>query len=74
MIPLSLLLAACTTAPIGSGDDPLSDCVSATHLVATTTDYAVGAIATLDLATLELADDRAPTSGDPNIAVEGCAV
>lgn len=51
-----------------------SDCAAQTRLVAATTDYQVGALATVDLQTLEVRDELASASGDPVVVVQDCEV
>ncbi len=58
----------------GAGGEVPSDCRTQTRLVAATTDYQVGALATVDLDTLQLRDELASASGDPVVVVDECEV
>jgi len=74
LVPLLLLLSACApTADTGdTGTSDTADTGTATaqtHAVLTTTDFAVGALATVDLDSLAVDDDLLPTSSDPFVSV-----
>ncbi len=73
-LPLIALLTSqgCVTSPGGSGDDDDSSADSAfqTHAVVTTTDFSVGALATVDLDTRELREEITATSADPIVRVD----
>lgn len=75
LVLLALLLPACNP-PIDSGDTATTDTGDTgmpsgeTHAVVTTTDFSVGALATVDLGTFAVDDDLVPTSSDPYVAVQ----
>lgn len=74
LFPLLALLTTpgCTasSADPGDDDDSSADSIFQTHAVVTTTDFSVGALATIDLDTHELREEITATSSDPVVRVD----